>query len=165
MLNVEEVWVLYNVYSFLLITRNREQILGNWKSRINFIAYLNFTVVKPRQSLVTVRFYFASADSPDISNPPHCRVKGSLPRVIYVTRNSILAEYNQQETMFHNLFISVRRSTCLTQFIRPSSGAQNCTYSVRYLSDQYLTLYVQFWAPDGGRKTPFVICTASYRNK
>ena len=27
-----------------------------------------------------------------------------------------------------------------------------CTYSVRYWSDKYRTLYVQFWAPDDGRK-------------
>ena len=43
----------------------------------------------------------------------------------------------------------------------PSSGDQNCTYSVRYLSDRYcylllaagssMALYVQFWAPDDGQ--------------
>jgi len=66
---------------------------------------------------------------------------------------NILAEYNQQDAKFHIFFISVRRSTCFRRFFRPSSGAQNCTYSVRYLSDQYLTLYVQFWAPDDKRKT------------
>jgi len=62
------------------------------------------------------------------------------------------AEYNQQDASFHNLFISVRRSTCFRRFFCPSSTAQNCTYSVRHLSDQYLKLYVQFWAPDDGRK-------------
>ena len=77
------------------------------------------------------------------------------------------AEYNQQDAKFHNFFISVRRSTCFRRVFRPPSGAQNCIYSVRYLSDQYcylplarlaagssigLTLYVQFWAPDDGRK-------------
>jgi len=41
---------------------------------------------------------------------------------------------------FINLFISVRRSTCFRQFFRPSSGAQNCTYSVRHLSDRYCYL-------------------------
>jgi hypothetical protein len=41
---------------------------------------------------------------------------------------------------FLNLFISVRRSTCFRRFFRPSSGAQNCTYSVRYLSDRYCYL-------------------------
>jgi len=45
----------------------------------------------------------------------------------------------------------LRCSTCFRQFFHPSSGAQNCTYSVRYLSDWYL-MYVQFWAPDDGRK-------------
>jgi len=45
------------------------------------------------------------------------------------------AEYSQQDAKFHNLLISVRRSTCFKRVFRPSSGAQNCTYSVRYLSD------------------------------
>ena len=63
------------------------------------------------------------------------------------------AEYNQQDAKFHNLFISLRRSTSFRRGFLPSSGAQNCTYSVRYLSDQYLTLYVQFWVHDDGRKT------------
>jgi len=66
--------------------------------------------------------------------------------------NVKFAEYNQQDATFLNLFISVKRSICFRRFFRPSSRAQNCTYSVRYLSDQYLTLYVQFWAPDDGRK-------------
>ena len=68
---------------------------------------------------------------------------------------NIFAKYNQQDATFHNFFISVRRSKCFRRVFRPSSGAQNCTYSVRYLSDQYcyLPLYVQFWAPDDGRKT------------
>jgi len=47
------------------------------------------------------------------------------------------AECNQQDATFHNFFISVRRSTCFRRVFRPSSGAQNCKYSVRYLSDQY----------------------------
>ena len=70
----------------------------------------------------------------------------------------IFAMYNQQDATFHNLFISVRLCICFRRVFRPSSGAQNCTYNVRYLSDQYrylllawpgyyssigLTLYVQ----------------------
>jgi len=43
-----------------------------------------------------------------------------------------------------SLFISVICCTCFRRFFRPSSGAQNFTNSVRYLSNQYLTLYVQF---------------------
>ena len=65
---------------------------------------------------------------------------------------NIFAAYNQQDATFHNLFISVRRSTCFRPFFRPPSGAQNCTYRVRYWSEKYLTLYVQFWVPDGGQK-------------
>jgi len=82
----------------------------------------------------------------------------------------IFSEYNQQDATFHNLFISVRRSTCFRRFFRPSSEAQNRTHSVRYLSDRHcylllalarlaagssdgLTLYVQFCASDDGRKT------------
>jgi len=41
---------------------------------------------------------------------------------------------------FSNLFISVRSSTCFRRVFRPSSGAQNCTYSFRYLSDRYCYL-------------------------
>ena len=44
---------------------------------------------------------------------------------------NIFAECNQQDATFHNLFISVRRSTCFRRFFRPSPGAQICTYSVR----------------------------------
>ena len=40
-------------------------------------------------------------------------------------------------TRFAILFISVRRSTCFRWVFRPSSGAQNWTYSVRYLSDPF----------------------------
>jgi len=50
--------------------------------------------------------------------------------------SNIFAEYNQQDTNLINLFISVRRCTCFRRFFRPSSGVQNCTDSVRYLSDQ-----------------------------
>ena len=81
---------------------------------------------------------------------------------------------------FSNLFISVRRSTCFRRFFRPSSGAQNCTYSVRHLSDRYWYLLLA-----AGTRQAFVrpllvpaassryqdgkklseTCTASYRNK
>ena len=82
-----------------------------------------------------------------------------------------LSQYNQQDAAFHNLFISVRRSTCFRRVFRPSWAAQNCTYSVRYLSDRYCYLLLAWlatgnsigltnawrcmcsiWAPDDGRK-------------
>ena len=50
----------------------------------------------------------------------------------------IFAEYNQQDATFHNLFIYFFKTLYMFQTVfRPSSGAQNCTYSVRHLSDQY----------------------------
>ena len=73
-----------------------------------------------------------------------------------------------------------RRSTCFRWFLRPSSGAHNCTYSFEYYQPilllaaivgymelrsisctlaasssigwQYLKLYVHFYAPDDGRR-------------
>jgi len=48
---------------------------------------------------------------------------------------NIFAEYNQHDATFHNLFISVGCSTCFRRVFCPLSGAQNCIYSVRYLSD------------------------------
>jgi len=56
---------------------------------------------------------------------------------------NIFAEYNQQDTKFLGLFIPVRWSTCFRRVFRPSSGAQNCTYSVRHLSDQYCYLLLK----------------------
>ena len=48
------------------------------------------------------------------------------------TVHIVFAEYNQQDATFHSLFISVRRSTCFGRFFRPSSGAHNCIYCVRF---------------------------------
>ena len=45
---------------------------------------------------------------------------------------------------FSNSFLSVRRSTCFRRVFRPSSAAQNCTYSVRHLSDRYFYLLLKF---------------------
>jgi hypothetical protein len=53
---------------------------------------------------------------------------------------NIFAEYNQQDATFLNLSITLRCSACFRRFFRPPSGAQNCTYSVRYLSDRYCYL-------------------------
>jgi len=62
-----------------------------------------------------------------------------IQRQVFV-RPLLLPEYNQQDAKFHNLFISVKRSTCFRRVFRPLSGAQKCTYSVRYLSDRYCYL-------------------------
>ena len=62
--------------------------------------------------------------------------------ILYKTskKQNKFAEYDQQDATFHNFFISVRRFTCFRRFFRTSSGDQNCTYSVKYVSDQYCYL-------------------------
>jgi len=37
--------------------------------------------------------------------------------------------------LFLKLFILAKRSTCFRWYIRPSSGAQNCTYGNRHMSN------------------------------
>ena len=54
-------------------------------------------------------------------------------------KDAMFAVYNQQDSTFHNLYISVRHSS-FRQLFHPSSGAQNGTYSARHLSDQYYYL-------------------------
>jgi hypothetical protein len=45
----------------------------------------------------------------------------------------IIPNYSQQDATFLDLFIYFyRRSVCFRRFLRPSSGAHNCTYSFRY---------------------------------
>jgi len=66
----------------------------------------------------------------------------SLPRapVPCSKQFTIFAVYKQKDATFYILFISVTRSTYFRRFFRPSSGAQNCTYSVRYSSGGYCYL-------------------------
>jgi hypothetical protein len=89
--------------------------------------------------------------------------------------HNIIPNYSHQGAKFLDLFIFYRRSTCFRRFLRPSSGARNCTYSFRYCQPlllwrdgtpwssisstvaasssigwQYLKLYIQLCAPDDG---------------
>jgi len=43
-------------------------------------------------------------------------------------------------TCYLKLFILVKRSTCFGRSFRPLSGAQNCVYSNRYISNSYCYL-------------------------
>jgi hypothetical protein len=89
-------------------------------------------------------------------------------------------QHNQQDATLHNGIYYYKCSKCFRRFLRPSSGAQNCTHSIGYLSnffcflpllwvswyavpthargkkqkkiDRYPMLCIQFWAPDGGRR-------------
>jgi len=56
---------------------------------------------------------------------------------------------------FLDLFISINWSTCFRRFLRPSSGAQNCTYSVWYCQTNTAACCYRGWdgtSPDDGRR-------------
>jgi len=48
--------------------------------------------------------------------------------------NVFVFKYNQQDAMLHNILYYCQCSTCFRRFIRPLSGAQNCTHSIGYMS-------------------------------
>ena len=48
-----------------------------------------------------------------------------------VHRN-IITNYSQQDATFLEFIYFYRRSTCFRRFLRPPSGARNCTYSFSY---------------------------------
>ena len=49
-------------------------------------------------------------------------------KIVYIC----IFKCNQQDAALHSLFISVKCSTCFRRFLRPSSGARNCVYSIGY---------------------------------
>ena len=66
---------------------------------------------------------------------------------VYATYTLItLVEYSYSTTskmhLFLKLFILLKRSTCFGRSFRPSSGAQNCTYGNKHMSNSccYLLL-------------------------
>jgi len=42
-------------------------------------------------------------------------------------------KYNQQDATLYNILYCCQCSTCFRWFLRPSSGAQNCTHSIWYM--------------------------------
>jgi hypothetical protein len=65
-------------------------------------------------------------------------------RVLFDVQGSVhrkyVPKYNQQDATLLSLFIFVICSTCFGWIPHPSSGAQNCTYSIWYLSNRYCYL-------------------------
>jgi len=59
-------------------------------------------------------------------------VKSILLLAAIVEGISTVAANSQQDATFLDFIYFYRRSTCFRRFLRPSSGAHNCTYSVRY---------------------------------
>jgi hypothetical protein len=43
-------------------------------------------------------------------------------------------KYSQHDTNLNNILFCYQCSTCFRRFLRPSSGAQNCTHSIWYMS-------------------------------
>ena len=76
-------------------------------------------------------------------------------------RNNLrkFSKYNQHDATFLNIFISVRHSTCFRRVFRPPSGAQNCTNSVRYLSDRYCYLLLAAGSSNGLTNTCRCMCS------
>ena len=66
--------------------------------------------------------------------------KGRLSETSYLWRSWYRAslmdsfKYNQQDATLYNILYYCQCCTCFRRFLRPSSGAQNCTQSVRYMS-------------------------------
>jgi hypothetical protein len=53
-------------------------------------------------------------------------------RRVVTQKSTYLSSTTSKTQRFLDLFISINCSTCFRRFLRPSSGAQNCRYSVRY---------------------------------
>ena len=96
------------------------------------------------------------------------------------SQSGVITNYNQQDATFLEFIYFYRRCTCFRRFLRPLSGAHNCTYSLGYcqpilllaatveemefrsisstvaaggsIGRQYPKLYVQVCAPDDGRR-------------
>jgi len=45
---------------------------------------------------------------------------------------NIITNYSQQDATVLEFIYFYKRSTCFRRFLRPSSGAHNCTHSFRY---------------------------------
>ena len=44
------------------------------------------------------------------------------------------SKYNQQDATLYNILYYCQYSTCFRRFLRPSSGAKNCTHRIGYIS-------------------------------
>jgi hypothetical protein len=63
----------------------------------------------------------------------HSFAKCEITRTNQIKKNSL--KHKQQDATLYNILYYCQRSTCFKRFLRPLSGAQNCTYSVGYLSN------------------------------
>jgi len=59
----------------------------------------------------------------------------TIPHLVNATLCIISYSTTNKMHLFLKLFVLVKRSTCFRRSFCPSSGAQNCTYSNRHVSD------------------------------
>ena len=64
-----------------------------------------------------------------VLTPLVCSTVGYWWRVLFYS-----FKYNQQDATLYNILYCCQCSTCFRRFLRPSSGAQNCTHSISYMS-------------------------------
>ena len=114
-----------------------ELVLQIWRT----LCVTMYTCVLPLISILLYITTTTTTPSPRRLTIPSSRTSSPENSIYYLHFQIPVAyhftEYNQQDATFYNLFLSVRCSTCFRRVFRPSSGAQNCTYSARYLSDSY----------------------------
>jgi hypothetical protein len=67
---------------------------------------------------------------------------------VYHCIKGIIFKYNQQDATLYNILYHCQCSACFRLFLRPSSGAQNCTHSIRYMSSLLLPLALVSFQPD-----------------
>jgi hypothetical protein len=67
---------------------------------------------------------------------------------------NVFFKHNQQDATLYNILYYCQCCTCFRRFLRPSSGAQNCTHSIWYMSSLLATtasgtrccVYSWWWA-------------------
>jgi len=155
---------IYLMYILLTMIPHGSKHNGVWRSWDRVSRYISIFFLLVQQS--PVGHGLLIHEVPRSHTMTHHSRHDSLGQVRYI---SILKP--NRFTIFE--FIEYH-STCFGRSFRPSSGVQDCTYSIRYMSywladcllagscplassqtnlyDIYLTLYVLSWTPDYGRE-------------
>jgi hypothetical protein len=151
--NSQEVWRLLILYvTILLKIRTFISVLPFdvffWNPLLNSVKTLISFLFLRRELSILFHFSVHVLSLQPLSLLINLTLKISCIAIIFAEYNKKLCE------VFQFIYFCKMLYMFQTVFFRPSSGTQNCTYRVRYLSDRYLTLYVQFWGPDDGREKP-----------
>ena len=88
----------------------------------------------------------------------HCIVKFCPPDEKHICSKHVEA-WNKLIIKFSASSWLILINNCFRRFFRPSSGAKNCTYSVRYLSDHYCYLLLAAGSSNGLTNTWRCMCS------